>query len=95
MKHKGIYILATVGEYRIFVGNITNMYSEFDTNGRFVFDPSVVYQFYSKSPVYDNKECALKAAMSLSQVTGEVDDGICWIRDIESKSFSDFVSGVK
>jgi len=95
MKYKGIYILSTVGEYRIFVGDITNMYSEFDSDGKFILDPSVVYQFYNKSPVYTDKECAFKAALSLSDLTGEVEDGISWIRDIESKVFAEFVSGVK
>jgi hypothetical protein len=91
MEYKGIYILVTLDGYRIFVGNVLGIYAGYDSNGRFVLDESVVKHIFGGKQVFDNEDCALSAALELSNLTGELDDGIYWIRDIADKDFNEFV----
>ena len=77
MAYKGIYILVTKDEYRIFAGDITNIYVGIDSEtGDYVIDPVAVKSCFGKSEVISSKECAFKAALEVSKITGEVEDGI-------------------
>lgn len=94
--YKGIYILVTKDGYRLFAGNVLGIYDEIDPEtGRFILDASVVKQVFGPSQVFTNQECVLQAAQEVAKITGELDDGIFWIRDIVSEDFDEFVSGVQ
>jgi len=95
MTYKGIYILVTVDGYRLFVGNVLGIYDSYEGNGKYVLDPSVVKQIFGNKPVFNSQACAIAAAQELSALTGELDDGIYWIRDIVDKDFNEFTKGVR
>lgn len=90
--YKGIYLLKTVDEFRVFVGSIDSIYDTFHpVTGKFVLYPDIVKQIFGKSEVFTTEECALKAAAELGKITGEVEDGIFTIKDIEDEVFEKFV----
>lgn len=94
-KYKGIYILVTQDGYRLFAGNVLGIYDSYTGDGKFILDPSVVKQIFGNKQVFNSTACATAAALELSELTGELDDGIYWIRDIVDQDFNEFTKGVK
>ena len=90
--YKGIYLLKTVGEFRVFVGSVDSIYDTLHpVTGKFVLYPDVVKQLFGGSEVFHTEDCAMKASYELGKLTGEVEDGIFIIKDIEGEVFSEFV----
>jgi len=90
--YKGIYILKTVDEFRIFAGDIDAACSAIDgLTGRYILRPKVIKELFGGSEVFSTEECAFKAAMEIGKIIGEVEDGIYIVKDIETVYFDSFV----
>lgn len=90
-------MLKTIDGYRIgYLDNLNTIYKSFDVDTmKYHLAPTVVFQGFGASKVFDTKEQALTEAIQLcSKLNAELDDGVGYvIDDGENKSFAELIHG--
>lgn len=91
----GIYILKTIGEFRVSYSNLyINLFGSFDDESlNYIIDPIVVEKMFGKALVFTDINDAVDYAVNLSRSYEETDDGILLIDSCENLYFEDIVNG--
>lgn len=91
---KGIYILHSLGEYRVsYVENINSIYAEYDAEEmKFKLKPGEISRLFKSASVLKSINEAVEFAKKLSSLyVFDMDDGIMNIVEISDKKFEEFI----